>query len=196
MLGLAVCTAGARGTAWHFSWSYILGWVGVVLIGSAGTEGWGGGHCCAELRMASAVPCRCCDELHAVPAALSCATAAASRVRSQPRCTTTATSCVWSQPRCVLLQRVAYVLRCAELSVVSAGPGHTAVMSYVESQLCWALLGHQRVQPCLLSVEGPHGWGWHLGGRVPVPTSHPLPPLPHRALPSLCRCKGPVPREL
>lgn len=107
-----------------------------------------------------------------------CATAAASCVCSQPRCTTTVTSCVWSQPRCVLLQRVAYFLRCAELSVVSAGPGHTAVMSYVESQLCWALLGHQRVQPCLLSVEGPHGWGWHLGGRVPVPTSHPPPPPP------------------
>ena len=76
MLGLAVCTAGARGTAWHFSWSYILGWVGVVLIGSAGTEGWGGrgggGHCCAELRMASAVPCRCCDELRAVPVCHCC----------------------------------------------------------------------------------------------------------------------------
>lgn len=115
-----------------------------------------------------------------------CATAAASCVCSQPRCTTTVTSCVWSQPRCVLLQRVAYFLRCAELSVVSAGPGHTAVMSYVESQLCWALLGHQRVQPCLLSVEGPHGWGWHLGGRVPVPTSHPPPSPSHTGLFHLC----------
>ncbi|XP_010726236.1 lens fiber membrane intrinsic protein [Meleagris gallopavo] len=45
LLGLAVCTAGARGTTWRFSWSYILGWVGVVLIGSAGLF-----HLCAAAK--------------------------------------------------------------------------------------------------------------------------------------------------
>uniref|UniRef100_A0A669QRI3 Lens fiber membrane intrinsic protein n=1 Tax=Phasianus colchicus TaxID=9054 RepID=A0A669QRI3_PHACC len=45
LLGLAMCTAGARGTAWRFSWSYILGWVGVILIGSAGLF-----HLCAAAK--------------------------------------------------------------------------------------------------------------------------------------------------
>uniref|UniRef100_A0A8C3GNZ4 Uncharacterized protein n=1 Tax=Cairina moschata TaxID=8855 RepID=A0A8C3GNZ4_CAIMO len=43
LLGLAVCTAGARSLlgpapgAWRLSWSYLLAWVAVVLTGSAGT---------------------------------------------------------------------------------------------------------------------------------------------------------------
>ncbi|XP_072214631.1 lens fiber membrane intrinsic protein-like [Excalfactoria chinensis] len=48
LLGLAVCTVGVRGSAWRFSWSYILGWVGVVLIGSAGLF-----HLCAAAKDAS-----------------------------------------------------------------------------------------------------------------------------------------------
>lgn len=44
LLGLGVYTAGTLSllgparTAWRFSWSYILGWVAVVLIGSAGSS--------------------------------------------------------------------------------------------------------------------------------------------------------------
>ena len=44
LLGLAVYTAGTLSllrparTAWRFSWSYILGWVAVVLTGSAGSS--------------------------------------------------------------------------------------------------------------------------------------------------------------
>ncbi|XP_074422791.1 uncharacterized protein LOC141734652 isoform X3 [Larus michahellis] len=51
LLGLAVYTAGTLSllgparTAWRFSWSYILGWVAVVLIGSAGLF-----HLCAAAK--------------------------------------------------------------------------------------------------------------------------------------------------
>ncbi|KAM6229104.1 lens fiber membrane intrinsic protein-like isoform 2-T2 [Spheniscus humboldti] len=51
LLGLAVYTAstlsllGPARTAWHFSWSYILGWVAVVLISSAGLF-----HLCAAAK--------------------------------------------------------------------------------------------------------------------------------------------------
>ncbi|XP_010158270.1 PREDICTED: lens fiber membrane intrinsic protein, partial [Eurypyga helias] len=43
LLGLSVYTAGTLSflgqarTAWRFSWSYILGWVAVVLTSSAGS---------------------------------------------------------------------------------------------------------------------------------------------------------------
>ncbi|XP_049661996.1 lens fiber membrane intrinsic protein-like [Accipiter gentilis] len=51
LLGLGVYTAGTLSllgparTAWRFSWSYILGWVAVVLIGSAGLF-----HLCAAAK--------------------------------------------------------------------------------------------------------------------------------------------------
>ena len=44
LLGLAVYTAGTLSllgptrATWRYSWSYILGWVAVVLTGSAGTS--------------------------------------------------------------------------------------------------------------------------------------------------------------
>ncbi|XP_068518964.1 lens fiber membrane intrinsic protein-like isoform X4 [Anas acuta] len=51
LLGLAVCTAGARSLlgpapgAWRLSWSYLLAWVAVVLTGSAGLF-----HLCAAAK--------------------------------------------------------------------------------------------------------------------------------------------------
>ncbi|KAM9264527.1 lens fiber membrane intrinsic protein-like [Morus bassanus] len=51
LLGLAVYTAGTLSllgparTAWRFSWSYILGWVAVILTGSAGLF-----HLCAAAK--------------------------------------------------------------------------------------------------------------------------------------------------
>ncbi|XP_075381114.1 lens fiber membrane intrinsic protein-like isoform X2 [Mycteria americana] len=71
LLGLAVYTAGTLSllgparTAWRFSWSYILGWVAVVLTGSAGSGARGAwsllrravpGLCRAELGLVTAVP--------------------------------------------------------------------------------------------------------------------------------------------
>ncbi|XP_015739790.1 lens fiber membrane intrinsic protein isoform X2 [Coturnix japonica] len=45
LLALSLCSVVTRGSAWSFSWSYILGWVGVVLISSAGLF-----HLCAAAK--------------------------------------------------------------------------------------------------------------------------------------------------